>query len=78
MTDQKALKRAVRARMGRTGENYTTARRALTGQDGGGQRSPLAEMLAPGRTALVVCGGGMLTTFCVEGSPGIGGVSVLA
>lgn len=62
MTDQKALKRAVRARMARTGENYTTARRAVTGQNGGGQRSPLAGLLAPGRSVLVVCGGGMLNT----------------
>ena len=58
MTSQKHLKAAVRARMARTGERYTTARRHLTGEPPrppAGRRAGLPTRSAAGGTTTAAC-----------------------
>jgi len=62
MTLNSALKKNVRARMAATGENYTTARRAVTGNPITGGQSPLAAALRPGTMTLAISGGGQDNT----------------
>ena len=60
MTDNRSFKKAVRERAARTGEKYTTARRALLadGHDNG-SADPIEAALTPGSVIAFVCGGGM-------------------
>lgn len=62
MTRNSSLKKDVRARMAATGENYTTALRAITGGNDGGALSPVASALTQGTVTIAVCGGGMSNT----------------
>ncbi len=54
MTRNSALKKQVRARMSETGENYTTALRAVTTDT----PRPIADAMQPGTVTLAINGGG--------------------